>query len=96
MTNNQTIVIVIVLVAYFIGLGFFLNAMGEDIPLETKGDTLQFCKKVNVLTMTCTEQTFIGNVIISIDSLPAFANAMFIVIPFILLVLFIVLLFVHG
>lgn len=99
MTNNQTITYFIVVLVYLISLGFIFNAIGNDIPLEYDSETKSLCQSVSatsLITGTCTDKTFIGNIVTGISNAPIWFNTIFIIIPVVLLVVMGILLILHG
>ena len=91
MTANQTVIIFISLLLYFIVCGTILGFVQNDIPITTNGEEYSFCK--NVL---CTEKTFFGNFIANIDGLPLWFNGIFFGIPLAVLIIIGILLLLHG
>jgi hypothetical protein len=89
MTNNQTIIVFIVLIFYLIGLGFLFNAIGKDITISVDSEGKE-------IPTGLTETTFIGNIVTGINDCPIWLNTIFIAIPVALLILAGILLIVHG
>ena len=85
MTQNQTVIVAIVLLFYLVGLGIFLNEIGKTVPIEyTSEDTFIF------------SDTFLGNIVNGVQSLPLWMNTIFIIMPSVLLGVTILLLVLHG
>lgn len=94
MTANQTLTIFIILILYFVGMGFLMYYIGQDTDITIEGvstDNKFVCKNI-----TCTEKTFVGNIVTGIDSLPIWLNTVAFIIPLALLVLIGILLLIHG
>lgn len=91
MTNNQTITWVIILVFYFVITTIVLSAVQNDVPIKSDGENYSFCKNI-----TCTEKTYFGNLVTNLSDLPVWFNLVFLGIPFTMLILFVILLLVHG
>jgi len=98
MTNNQTIVIFILLLFYLIGLGFLFQAIGHDININytTTGQNVTTGVTGNIVTGYHAETTFIGDIVTGISGIPDWINTIFILIPAILLIILAILLLLHG
>lgn len=92
MTANQTLPVFIVLLIYLVGMSFLLSAIGQDIPIDYGEDSYNLCQDPPL----CTEKTFIGGIVTTVNDLPVWANTILILIPVGLLILLIVLLILHG
>lgn len=98
MTANQTLPIFITLLIYLVGLGFLLNAIGDDVLIDATYTEKSIPTGVsgNILTGFETEDTIVGNIVTGINSLPTWLNVIFITIPVILLIIIGLLLIIHG
>lgn len=87
-TNNQTIIIFIALLFYFISLPFLFSAISKDIPSMTS------CYETSDTTFLT--GTIVGEFVTTVGCLPLWLNTLLIIIPFALLVGSGALLILHG
>ena len=93
--NTNRVSVVIVILIYLTCLFFFLEAMGKDIAIDYTSTSQSIGGTVKFLGMEVgINGGFLSNIIVSIATLPIWFNAIFIVIPSIILAVFTIMMFI--
>lgn len=92
-TNRTTLVII--LTVYLVSLFFMIGAMSETIAIDYTSTSQSIGTSINFLGMEIGfGDSFLGNIILGVASLPLWFNALFITLPATVLGIFIVLMFI--